>query len=455
MLKSDRDPIIAVATATGRGGIGIIRLSFTPEFNEAVLAGLFPNKQLEPRYATLLKYRNAEGEVLDQVIALFFPAPASYTGESVVEIQAHGGGVMLQLIVKDCLKRLSHLGIRMAEPGEFTERAFLNGRIDLLQAEAVADVIDAVSGAAAKAAARSLSGEFSNVIASVGPRLDELRAYIEATLDFPEEEVENLERGHIEERLFALDAELEEVFRKAKQGSVLREGFTVAIIGSPNVGKSSLLNALAQDDVAIVTDVPGTTRDKIECWVSLDGVPVKVVDTAGIRETDDIVENKGIERALAEVRKADVVLHLRDASGQVAEDKALLERVLKEVATGVPLLTVWNKSDLVWREQVGSDIRISVKTGEGLDDLRRYLINLAGLENSSEGVYMARERQIHCLEATREHITRALAELQFATELELVAEELRLAGRSLGEILGETVSDDILGLIFSKFCIGK
>ena len=256
MLKSDRDPIVAIATASGRGGIGIIRLSFHESLNEAVLKGLFGERTLKPRYATLIDYHSADGEPLDQVIVLYFPSPASYTGESVVEIQAHGGSVMMQLLLKDCFVRLAALGLRMAEPGEFTQRAFLNGRIDLLQAEAVADVIDAVSGAAAKAAARSLSGEFSSVISSIGHRLDELRAFIEATLDFPEEEVEHLQSAHIEERLFALEEELENVFRKAKQGNVLREGMTVAIIGSPNVGKSSLLNALAEDDVAIVTDVP-------------------------------------------------------------------------------------------------------------------------------------------------------------------------------------------------------
>ena len=455
MLKSDRDPIVAIATASGRGGIGIIRLSFHESLNEAVLKGLFGERTLKPRYATLIDYHSADGEPLDQVIVLYFPSPASYTGESVVEIQAHGGSVMMQLLLKDCFVRLAALGLRMAEPGEFTQRAFLNGRIDLLQAEAVADVIDAVSGAAAKAAARSLSGEFSSVISSIGHRLDELRAFIEATLDFPEEEVEHLQSAHIEERLFALEEELENVFRKAKQGNVLREGMTVAIIGSPNVGKSSLLNALAEDDVAIVTDVPGTTRDKIECWITLNGIPIKMVDTAGIRETDDIVESKGIERALKEVRKADVVLHIRDASGQVAQDQALLSKVLAEVGENVPLLTVWNKSDLCWREDVGDDIRISVRTGQGLEELRETLIRLAGLENTSEGVYMARERQIACLEQTKEHITRALAELQFMSQLELVAEQLRLAGRSIDEILGETVSDDILGLIFSKFCIGK
>lgn len=454
MMKSDRDPIIAIATASGRGGIGIIRLSFSESLNESVLMELF-GQTLKPRYATLVNYKNALGEVLDQVIALFFPAPHSYTGESVIEIQAHGGSVLLQLILRDALQRLQMLGLRMAEPGEFTQRAFLNGRIDLLQAEAVADVIDAVSGQAAKAAHRSLSGEFSQVIHAMGERLDELRAYIEATLDFPEEEVEHLQSARIENRLTELQRDLDVIFRKAQQGNVLRDGLTVAIIGSPNVGKSSLLNCLAEQDVAIVTDVPGTTRDKIECWITIHGIPIKMIDTAGIRETSDVVENKGIERALDEVRKADAVLHLRDASGQVHHDEALLKKVLSEVKSGVPLLTVWNKSDLVWREDVGDDLRISVRTGQGIEKLRQYLVDLSGVESTSEGVYMARERQITCLRQTGQHIEKALEALVLSGELEIVAEELRLAGRSLGEILGETVSDDILGLIFSKFCIGK
>ncbi len=456
MMKSDRDPIIAVATASGRGGIGVIRLSFSAELNEKVMTSLLDGRHLQPRYATLLNYHSIAGEILDQVLALFFVAPHSYTGESVIELQAHGGSASLRLIIEDALKRLAPLGLRMAGPGEFTERAYLNGRIDLAQAEAVADMIDAVSGAAAKAAARSLSGEFSAVVSALGLRLDELRAFIEATLDFPEEEIEHLQRGHIEERLLAILEDLENTFRKAQQGNVLREGITVAIVGSPNVGKSSLLNALAEEEVAIVTDIPGTTRDKIECWITLSGIPIRIVDTAGIRTTDDVVENKGIERALAAVRSADVVLHLRDASGQVGEDQALIAKVLDEVGIGVPLLTVWNKSDLVRRETTGErELSISAKTSEGLDGLRAALVALAGVEGSSEGVFMARGRQLKALEETRSHVAQALAGLSGNLGLELVAEELRLAGRSLGEILGETVSDDILGLIFSKFCIGK
>ena len=455
MMKSDSDPIIAVATALGRGGIGIVRLSFPSTLNEVILKSLFGDRQVEPRYATLINYKNCHGEQLDQLIALFFPAPHSYTGESVIELQAHGGGVLLQMIVRDCLERLAPYGLRFAEAGEFTQRAFLNGRIDLLQAEAVTDVIDAMSSEAAKVAVKSLSGKFSEVISNIGTRLDELRAFIEATLDFPEEEVEHLQSGHIEERLHQIQNDFHQVYRNAQQGSVLRDGLTVAIIGSPNVGKSSLMNCLAEEDIAIVTDVPGTTRDKIECWITLAGVPIKVVDTAGIRQTDDIVENKGIERALGEIRKADVVLHLRDASGQVEQDPALLAKVLSEVKEGTPLLTVWNKSDLCWREDVGNDLRISVKTNEGIDALREYLIKLAGVESTTEGIYMARERQLKCLIETNKHIDRALESLQHQLGLEIVAEELRLAGRRLGEILGETVSDDILGLIFSKFCIGK
>ncbi len=455
MLKSDLDPIVAVATAMGKGGIGIVRLSFRKELDDVVLHELF-GRSLAPRYATLVNYRNKEGELLDQVLALFFPAPHSYTGESVLEIQAHGGGVLLQLIVRDCLERLQAFNIRLAEPGEFTQRAFLNGRIDLMQAEAVADVIDAVSGAATMAAARSLSGEFSTHIHRLGVGLDELRAYIEATLDFPEEEVENLQHGQITRRLSALQKELQEILQKANRGQILRDGLCVAIVGSPNVGKSSLLNALAEDDVAIVTDIPGTTRDKIETWITISGVPIKIVDTAGIRETDNTVEKKGIERALKEVAKANIVLHIQDASGVIPNDEGTLQQILSQVRPEVPLLTIWNKADLAEGiNKTDSAIVLSAKTGQGLDKLRDKLLSLAGLESTSEGLYMARDRHLQCLKEAAVHIQEALDDLAAEGMLELVAEELRLAGRNLGEILGETVPDDLLGIIFSKFCIGK
>ena len=316
MHHSDKDPIIAVATAAGRGGIGILRLSFGKALEAQIV------------YAHLLPFLGTDGGVLDRAIVLLFPAPHSYTGESVLEIQAHGGPVLLSLIMRTCLEKCRDLGLRMAEPGEFTRRAFMNGRMDLTQAEAVADLIDAVSESAVQAAGRSLSGEFSNAVRDVDGNITELRAFIEATLDFPEEDIDVIGSEKVRTRLVQAETGIRAILENARQGQVLREGVTVAIVGSPNVGKSSLLNALAQEEVAIVTDIPGTTRDRIEHWVSLNGVPVKMVDTAGIRTTDDVVESKGIERTLVEIRKADVVLHLKDASGLIRDDTEVLDKVL-------------------------------------------------------------------------------------------------------------------------------
>ena len=338
MHHSDKDPIIAVATAAGRGGIGILRLSFGKALEAQIVGRLFgENCTLKARYAHLLPFLGTDGGVLDRAIVLLFPAPHSYTGESVLEIQAHGGPVLLSLIMRTCLEKCRDLGLRMAEPGEFTRRAFMNGRMDLTQAEAVADLIDAVSESAVQAAGRSLSGEFSNAVRDVDGNITELRAFIEATLDFPEEDIDVIGSEKVRTRLVQAETGIRAILENARQGQVLREGVTVAIVGSPNVGKSSLLNALAQEEVAIVTDIPGTTRDRIEHWVSLNGVPVKMVDTAGIRTTDDVVESKGIERTLVEIRKADVVLHLKDASGLIRDDTEVLDKVLKEVRHGVQM----------------------------------------------------------------------------------------------------------------------
>ena len=467
MLHSEKDPSLAIATPSGSGGIGIIRLSFPSELETAVFEALFPDGFTpKPRYAHLHSFYGFQGEKLDDLIVLFFKGPRSYTGESVIELQAHGGPVLMKMIQKACLDRCKSLGFRLAEPGEFTKRAYLNGRMDLAQAEAVADVIGAMSESALQAAQRSLSGVFSEKVRSVDEQLKELRAYVEATLDFPEEEVDHLNRGHIFEKLDQAYEQLVDILQNAQSGKVLREGVMVAIVGSPNVGKSSLLNALAGEEVAIVTDIAGTTRDKIEHWIAIDGVPLCVVDTAGIRETDDTVEKKGIERAMAEVEKAEVVLYLKDASGHISDDAETLERILKKTRSNVSIVTVLNKIDacnhvqaLIDAErQVNSSAKVlgvSVKTGDGLDALRSTLLEAVGMQTQSDGLFMARERHLKALETALGHVAQAIAFGENVTNIDLLAEELRLASESLVEILGEFVADDLLGMIFSRFCIGK
>lgn len=457
MTHSDQDPILAIATPAGSGGIGIVRLSFPVALEERVHEALFEGAFTPvPRHAHLRAFLDENGVKLDDLIVIFFKGPSSYTGESVIELQAHGGPVLMQMLQRACLKKCAHLGFRLAEPGEFTKRAYLNGRLDLAQAEAVADVISAMSESAVQAAQRSLSGEFSTLVRRVDESLKEVRAYVEATLDFPEEEVDNLNRGRIFERLNEIRAGLLDIFAKARCGKVLREGVTVAIVGSPNVGKSSLLNALAGEEVAIVTDIAGTTRDKIEHWISINGVPLRVVDTAGIRETTDPVELKGIERALAEVGKAQVVLHLVDASGRIADDKEALARILAASAPGTPVLTVANKADLApGRTYPEGVVVVSAKSEEGLSVLRDRLLEIAGMRSGTDGLFMSRQRHITALETSLEHVENAIAFGQDVAMIDLFAEELRLACEPLNEILGEFVADDLLGMIFSRFCIGK
>ncbi len=456
MKNSDKDPIIAIATASGRGGIGILRLSFKKDLATRFIEALFgAHVILKGRYAHLLPIHDLEGQILDRAIVLYFPAPHSYTGESVIEIQAHGGPVLMSMLLRVCLEKCKGLDLRMAEPGEFTKRAFLNGQMDLTQAEAVTDLIDAVSESAVQAAGRSLSGEFSKRIKQVDEEVAELRAFVEATLDFPEEEIDVLSSAVVTKRLEVVRDSLSKILAQAQQGSILREGVTVAIVGSPNVGKSSLLNALAEEEVAIVTDIPGTTRDRIEHWVSLKGIPVKMVDTAGIRDTADIVESKGIERTLAEIRKADIVLHLLDASGRVSDDVEVLRKVLSEVRQGVPLLTVKNKADLCQETSETTELRISAKQGIGLEALKDKVLDVVGMATTVDGLFMARERHLACLREAMEHIEIA-KKISISLHMpELFAEELRWASKAFDEILGETTTEDLLGLIFSKFCIGK
>jgi tRNA modification GTPase len=440
-----RDTIAAVATPAGRGGIGIVRVSGAeaPRIAQAILG-----KVPAPRRAERRTFRDARGEAIDEGIALYFPAPHSYTGEPVLELHGHGGPVVMQALLAACLDA----GARLAEPGEFTQRAFLEGKLDLAQAEAVADLIDAASREAVRSALRSLSGEFSAAINALAAQLTELRALTEAMLDFPEEEVEALHREDAQARLARVRAALDEVFAKSRQGSLLRAGIRVVLAGRPNVGKSSLLNRLAGEERAIVTAIPGTTRDALREPIQIEGVPLTVVDTAGLRESRDEVERLGIERTRREVEGADLVLVVLEAGSSVgAEERALIG----SIPEGVTYLLVYNKVDLVPGTHAGRQdaaVWVSAKTGAGLDALRRALLEAAGWSLGSESVFLARERHLRALSRARAHLEAAARE---QLRWELFAEELRLAQVALGEITGEFTTDDLLGEIFARFCIGK
>jgi len=461
---SDRDPIAAIATAPGRAGIGVVRVSgadLAPVIEG--LLGAERARALAPRHATFAPFLDVQGRAIDEGIALLFAAPHSYTGETVLELQGHGGPVVLRMLLARCLEAGRSIGLRLAAPGEFTRRAFLNDRLDLAQAEAVADLIDASTEAAARSANRSLAGEFSRRIRALVEALLELRTLVEATLDFPEEEIDFLQAADARGRLAAIRAQLEDVLARSRQGAVLRHGLNVVLAGSPNVGKSSLLNALAGEEVAIVTPVAGTTRDRIVQPVAVHGILLNVIDTAGLRPTDDPVELLGIERTLAEVARADVVLHLLDDT-QPAADAEVLELVSRHVGRGVPLVTVVNKVDLSGAEPRadGDRIWLSAKTGAGLDGLRVALLDVAGwtASTSGENVFLARERHLQALARAQAHLAAAaaFADLEHGygnAQLELFAEELRLAGQHLSEVTGEVTADDLLGRIFSRFCIGK
>ncbi|HEX4332115.1 MAG TPA: tRNA uridine-5-carboxymethylaminomethyl(34) synthesis GTPase MnmE [Usitatibacter sp.] len=436
----------AVATAPGRAGIGVVRVSGRGVRDLAVsLLGALP----APRHATLCDFRDARGEVIDQGIALFFPAPHSYTGEDVLELQGHGGPVVMRLLLRRCLE----LGARVAEPGEFTRRAFLNDRLDLAQAESVADMIEASSEEAARAAARSLVGEFSRRVGAIAAALLELRMHVEACIDFPEEEIDSADRRVQAEQLARIDADLRALLATAEQGAVLREGLTVALIGPPNVGKSSLLNRLAGEDVAIVTPIAGTTRDYVRATVSLEGVPVHLIDTAGLRDTEDEVERIGIERAWQAARSAGAALFITERGVEPDKEAALLGRL----PPSIPIARVVNKIDLDGeapsseRGERGPVLHLSAKTGEGVELLRQWLLDIAGWKPHGEGIFVARERHLAALRTASERLQTSVA----STANELVAEELRLAHDALGSITGAVHSDDLLGAIFSRFCIGK
>lgn len=473
MLSRHDDPIAAIATAPGRGAVGIVRVSGK---GLAPLVEAICGRPLKAREASYLPFRDATGEAIDQGLALFFPAPHSYTGEDVLELQAHGGPVVLQLLLARCLQaasegapaRLPHL--RLAEPGEFTQRAFLNHKIDLAQAEAIADLIDASTEAAARSASRSLTGAFSHEIHALRDALIHLRMLVEATLDFPEEDIDFLEKADARGQLERLQTTLAQVRQRAQQGALLREGIKVVIAGQPNAGKSSLLNALAGAELAIVTPIAGTTRDKVQQTIQIEGVPLHVIDTAGLRDSDDEVERIGIARAWSEIEGADAVLFLHDLSRMdqpdyLAADAAVAASMQQKIPASVPVIDVWNKTDCTSTavaEAAGSgavnrrSVRISARTGDGLEALRRILLEVAGWQSASEGVYIARARHVQALAQVDAHLEQAAAQLLIPSPaLDLLAEELRLAQNALGAITGEFSSDDLLGVIFSSFCIGK
>jgi tRNA modification GTPase len=468
MLARHHDPIAAIATAPGRGAVGIVRVSGK---GLGALVELLCGRALRPREATYLPFRDAAGQAIDQGLALFFPAPHSYTGEDVLELQAHGGPVVLQLLLARCLEAAAQTdphtgaprlaGLRRAQPGEFTERAFLNDKLDLAQAEAVADLIDASTSAAARSAARSLAGAFSQEVHALRDALVHLRMLVEATLDFPEEEIDFLRSSDAAGQLENLQRQLALLAQRAQQGALLREGIKVVIAGQPNAGKSSLLNALAGAELAIVTPIAGTTRDKVQQTIQIEGVPLHVIDTAGLRESEDEVERIGIARAWEAIAEADAVLFLHDltrsdAIEYIADDAVIASAMARFKPKSVPLLDVWTKSDCVPDAVPRAGVVLSSRTGEGLDALRQRLLAVAGWQSAPDGVFIARARHVQALAAVGTHLDAAVAQLQSASPaLDLLAEELRLAQNALNAITGAFGADDLLGVIFSNFCIGK
>ncbi len=469
MLVRHHQPIVAIATAPGRGAVGIVRVSGRG------LGGLIQavcGRALKPREATYLPFREADGSAIDHGLAIHFPGPHSFTGEDVLELQAHGGPVVLQLLVQRCLLAAASVdaasgqpvlaGLRVAQPGEFSERAFLNDKIDLAQAEAIADLIDASTEAAARSASRSLAGDFSREIGALREALIHLRMLVEATLDFPEEEIDFLQKADAQGQLDRLQANLATVLQRTRQGALLREGIRVVIAGQPNAGKSSLLNALAGAELAIVTPIAGTTRDVVQQTIQIEGVPLHVIDTAGLREGEDVdaVERIGIERAWGQIEKADAVLFLHDLTraheaAYQAADREIAQALAERLPPAVPVIDLWNKADAV--QAGGRDgVVLSARTGDGLQTLRQRLLHEAGWQQASEGLYMARERHVQALLRVRDHLEWAQQHLAAqAQSLDLLAEELRQAQNALNDITGEFSADDLLGVIFSSFCIGK
>lgn len=450
------DTIIAQATPPGRGGVGILRVSGP---KAALVAETVLGKLPKPRYADYLPFRDVEGAVLDQGIAIYFPGPNSFTGEDVLELQGHGGPVILDLLLR---RILAIDGIRIANPGEFSERAFLNDKLDLAQAEAIADLIDASSEQAARSAMNSLQGAFSSHIHQLVEALTHLRIYVEAAIDFPDEEIDFLSDGKIEAKLNEVVADLELVRSQARQGSLLREGMKVVIAGRPNAGKSSLLNALAGREAAIVTDIAGTTRDVLREHIHIDGMPLHIIDTAGLREASDEVERIGIERAWKEIEQADHVLFMVDSTTTNAtEPQEIWPEFMARLPDELPVTVIRNKADMT-NEPVEfiSDtryplIRLSAREEKGIDLLRDHLKEAIGFNSNTEGGFLARSRHLQALNAAAVHLEQGYDQLVNARSGELLAEELRLAQQELSEITGEFTSDDLLGRIFSSFCIGK
>jgi tRNA modification GTPase len=474
-LARQADPIAAVATAAGRGAVGIVRVSGRA-LDDLVRA--LCGRDLAPRHATLLPFRDAEGRVIDSGLALHFPAPHSYTGEDVLELQVHGGPVVLQLLLARLLELGLALGLRPAEPGEFTQRAFLNGKLDLAQAEAVADLIDATTASAARSASRSLAGELSQRVQALEQSLRELRALVEATLDFPEEDIDFIRAAGVAGRLQSLQQQLVKMLARTRQGALLREGLHVVLAGQPNVGKSSLLNALAGAELAIVTDVPGTTRDRVSQAIQIEGVPLHIIDTAGLREGIDQVERMGVARSWDAIAEADAVIFLHDLTRLHQPDYASAEaQIAANLAQHIPrraaLLHAWNKCDALaparakaerqqfchamgWAEGASAAPLLSTHSHAGLGALRHALLTTCGWQALPDGVFLARTRHVQALEASAEHLATAQNLLAAtAPALDLLAEELRLGHQSLMAITGEVTADDLLGDIFSRFCIGK
>lgn len=442
------DTIAAIATPPGNGGVGIIRISgpLVPEIAKQLL-----NKSLIPRHALFSSFTDDDGSVIDSGISLYFPAPASYTGEDILELQAHGGSVLLDML----LRRVISLGARLANPGEFTERAFLNNKLDLAQAEAVADLIESSTEQSVRSAQKAMQGVFSEQINELVNELTELRIYVEAAIDFVDEEIDFLTDGVVEKRIAGLLQSIQKIQKTAQQGRLLRDGMTVVLAGKPNAGKSSLLNALAGHEAAIVTDIAGTTRDVLRERIQLDGMPLHIIDTAGLRESGNSIEKEGIRRAHEEIRKADKILLLIDVREKETDD------LLKTLPANIDITKVFNKIDLldlqpeIKQTEAGYSCYLSIKTGDGMDLLKEHLKLSVGFNEATDNVFIARRRHIEALTKGYEYVESALNQLQVSQAGELVAEDLRQAQMSLAEITGQFTSDDLLGKIFSSFCIGK
>lgn len=448
MNTIDNDTIAAIATASGSGGIGVVRVSgkLSQKIATAIL-GSCP----APRHASYLDFNDTDGSVIDRGIAIYYSSPHSYTGEDVLELQAHGGQALMQILLARCIS----LGARQAAPGEFTKRAYINDKLDLAQAEAVADAINAATAEAARSAIKSLTGEFSQQVRKLRDQLINVRLYVEACLDFPEEDIDFITQGGIDQKLVSAQEQFLVLWKSARQGNLLREGMTVVLIGQPNVGKSSLMNQLAGEEVAIVTPVAGTTRDSIKSAIQINGVPLHIIDTAGLRETEDIVERQGISRTWRALETAHIALILVDAAHGIGDQEKL---ILDRLPPFFPKVWVHNKIDLTGQPPFIQEISatthvyLSAKKGLGLDLLRKHLLDVVGWQPTGEGVFMARARHLEALKLVERNIEAARQNL---LQPELLAEELRLAQEALNTITGEFTPDDLLGEIFSRFCIGK